>query len=323
MPGRKFSAGGSYRYGFNTQEKDNEIAGEGNHYTALYWEYDPRTGRRWNLDPVALADESEYVVNGNNPLFYVDPYGNFKTKFGAKVYKFFHGGDVGQVKKGDNAGEWYVSKKLENLQGKKGQGNELDEVVVGVKRTFGWNNKAGDAIDATADWVHTTDFVVEGKAKVSLGVQLGVSGNLWGVQGKVEGGVQTYDMFEAKYDVTENKGYAGASEQRVHNFFGAEAKLWNDKLRLGGKYDYTYLYYNGYYGPRMVDGTAVHDWTVSVPFKNFGPKVKILDNLISTQMKASATTQNTNGKTFYGLDVGAGAKLILGIDLKLKIGFNR
>jgi hypothetical protein len=37
-----------YRYGFNGQEKSDEIAGEGNHNTAEFWEYDTRTGRRWN-----------------------------------------------------------------------------------------------------------------------------------------------------------------------------------------------------------------------------------------------------------------------------------
>lgn len=35
-----------YRYGFNGQERDDEIKGAGNSYTAEYWEYDSRTGRR-------------------------------------------------------------------------------------------------------------------------------------------------------------------------------------------------------------------------------------------------------------------------------------
>ena len=42
---------GGYRYGFQNQEKDDEIKGEGISYTAEYWEYDSRLGRRWNLDP--------------------------------------------------------------------------------------------------------------------------------------------------------------------------------------------------------------------------------------------------------------------------------
>ena len=58
----------NYRFGFNTQEKVNEIAGIGNHYTALYWEYDTRLGRRWNLDPKPVPEESGYATNRNNPI---------------------------------------------------------------------------------------------------------------------------------------------------------------------------------------------------------------------------------------------------------------
>jgi hypothetical protein len=43
-----------YRYGFNGQQKDEEIAGKGNHNTALFWEYDMRLGRRWNVDPILI-----------------------------------------------------------------------------------------------------------------------------------------------------------------------------------------------------------------------------------------------------------------------------
>jgi hypothetical protein len=41
MPGRSFNSG-DYRYGFNGQEKDDEIAGIGNSYTAEFWQYDSR-----------------------------------------------------------------------------------------------------------------------------------------------------------------------------------------------------------------------------------------------------------------------------------------
>jgi hypothetical protein len=40
----------AYRYSMNGQEKDTDIDAGGNHTTALYWEYDSRIGRRWNLD---------------------------------------------------------------------------------------------------------------------------------------------------------------------------------------------------------------------------------------------------------------------------------
>jgi len=51
MDGRTQSAGG-YRWGFNGQEKDNEVAGEGNTYSFTYRIYDSRTGRFYSVDPL-------------------------------------------------------------------------------------------------------------------------------------------------------------------------------------------------------------------------------------------------------------------------------
>jgi phosphopantetheine adenylyltransferase len=78
-----------YRYGFNTQEKDDEIAGVGNIYTAEYWEYDSRLGRRWNLDPVDQVWMSNYSVLGNCPIFMVDINGDeFSPKDKKEIKKY-------------------------------------------------------------------------------------------------------------------------------------------------------------------------------------------------------------------------------------------
>ena len=66
----------SYRFGFNGQMKDNEIAGTGNHNTAEFWEYDTRLGRRWNLDPVTKEWESSYITFYDNTIFSSDEKGN-------------------------------------------------------------------------------------------------------------------------------------------------------------------------------------------------------------------------------------------------------
>lgn len=73
------SAPKNYRFGFNTQEKDDEVYGAGNLNTAEFWEYDTRIGRRWNLDPVPDESESQYAVNKNNPIQYNDPDGDCPT----------------------------------------------------------------------------------------------------------------------------------------------------------------------------------------------------------------------------------------------------
>jgi RHS repeat-associated protein len=75
LPGRGLSSD-KYRYEFNGQEKSDEIKGEGNRYTALFWEYDPRLGRRWNVDPVFKSELSSYAGFRNNPLIWVDPNGD-------------------------------------------------------------------------------------------------------------------------------------------------------------------------------------------------------------------------------------------------------
>ena len=67
---------GEYRYGMNTQEKDNEIYGEGNSYSAEYWQYDARLGRRWNVDPKDVPSFSPYSCFANNPLWFSDVAGD-------------------------------------------------------------------------------------------------------------------------------------------------------------------------------------------------------------------------------------------------------
>jgi hypothetical protein len=65
-----------YRYGFNGQERTDELKGAGNHYTAPFWEYDPRLERRWNIDPKPNPSISQYATFENSPIWFSDPYGD-------------------------------------------------------------------------------------------------------------------------------------------------------------------------------------------------------------------------------------------------------
>jgi RHS repeat-associated protein len=76
MPGRKYPAAGwLYRYGFNGQERSTEI--NDNSYTAEYWEYDSKIGRRWNIEPLIgkYPNLSSYATLANNPINATDPNG--------------------------------------------------------------------------------------------------------------------------------------------------------------------------------------------------------------------------------------------------------
>ncbi len=71
MDGRSLSSE-KYRFGFNTQEKDNEIYGIGNSTSAEFWQYDCRLGRRFNIDPKPNSGISVYACFGNNPIWKTD-----------------------------------------------------------------------------------------------------------------------------------------------------------------------------------------------------------------------------------------------------------
>jgi hypothetical protein len=75
MPGREYQAQPS-RFGFNGMETSNDIKGFGNSYTAEFWEYDTRLGRRWNIDPKPAIGVSEYSAFLNNPILYSDVLGD-------------------------------------------------------------------------------------------------------------------------------------------------------------------------------------------------------------------------------------------------------
>ena len=83
MTGRTYGSN-SYKFGFNGQELDNEVTGvTGSHYTAEFWEYDSRLGRRWNLDP-AFAEKpwmSTYHAFSNKPIINIDPNGALDEVF--------------------------------------------------------------------------------------------------------------------------------------------------------------------------------------------------------------------------------------------------
>ena len=53
QPGRSYSSGDGYRYGFNGMEKDDEVKGAGNFLDFGARIYDPRLGRFFSIDPLA------------------------------------------------------------------------------------------------------------------------------------------------------------------------------------------------------------------------------------------------------------------------------
>lgn len=66
-----------YRFGFGGHEKDDEVAGSGNHISFGDYGYNPRTARRWSIDPKyhQMPGTSPYSYALNNPTILKDPDG--------------------------------------------------------------------------------------------------------------------------------------------------------------------------------------------------------------------------------------------------------
>jgi RHS repeat-associated protein len=76
LPNRNES-GDEYRYGFQGQEKDDEVSGNSNSYDFGARLYNPRVGRWLSRDPAdkSFPWQSPYVSMDNNPVLKMDPIG--------------------------------------------------------------------------------------------------------------------------------------------------------------------------------------------------------------------------------------------------------
>ncbi|WPQ61468.1 RHS repeat-associated core domain-containing protein [Chitinophaga sancti] len=75
MPGRSsVVTGGSYRYGFNGKENDNEVKGEGNEQDYGMRVYDPRVGKFLSVDPLTKSypELTPYQFASNTPIQGID-----------------------------------------------------------------------------------------------------------------------------------------------------------------------------------------------------------------------------------------------------------
>lgn len=154
----------NYIYGFQGQEDDPEIKGKGNSYTAEFWQYDSRLGRRWNTDPVVKEYESPFACFGNNPILYIDPNGADNIKFDedgnyvsgeekGKLYEFFFGskgevvnsnGEVVQMFKFNDRKDGQIENFLDSGSGQVAGGGS-DAKYKGINLEF--EEKANGIVD--------------------------------------------------------------------------------------------------------------------------------------------------------------------------------
>ena len=145
VPNRHASSN-NYRYGFQGQEKDDELKGEGNSLNYTFRMHDPRVGRFFAVDPLApkYPFYSPYHFSSNSPISSIELEGlessdvkneNEKLSFGERTFLGFVSflNNVSEItgnNKYDNStGEGYLLNSLEG--GTKGV-YELTFEVMGV-----------------------------------------------------------------------------------------------------------------------------------------------------------------------------------------------
>jgi hypothetical protein len=135
-PNGRNKAGAGYRYlGINGQEIDDEVHESSN--TAEFWQYDSRSGRRWNIDPRPVAGLSPYSTFANNPISMTDVQGD-TTSFVNDVT-----GDVHMVDDGFENTTISVDENLFNRIKNEGFTKPVEHFVYGRNKQVDvrWNNK--------------------------------------------------------------------------------------------------------------------------------------------------------------------------------------
>ncbi len=239
-PGRQYSTGTQYRYGFNGQEKSDEIGGGLS--TAEYWEYDSRIGRRWNLDPKPRVGVSDYSTFDDNPISYDDPNGDcpncVTAVIGAGIGALLSGGiEIGrQLLKDHKVSNW-----------KAVGGASLQGGITGLVAGF-----TGGASLAAAGFTRGAAILVTATASGTANVVGGVVNNA--VQGKqittksvvtdfsvgfIAGGLGAYlgdklGVFVSKWSKIGSTGKVG--EDALKALGGTPQAYFKTPLTGGGRY---------------------------------------------------------------------------------------
>ena len=96
QPGRKYSGGSGYRYGFNGKENDKDVKGDGNQQDYGMRIYDSRLSRFLSVDPLTnkYPELTPYQFASNTPLQAIDLDGLEAIKYEFKKYNYSQDGSL-------------------------------------------------------------------------------------------------------------------------------------------------------------------------------------------------------------------------------------
>ena len=156
LVGRNWEGGSEYRYGFNTQEQDDEVYGNGNLNSAIFWEYDTRLGRRWNVDPKVNLSISSFACFSNSPISVSDIYGDTTYRFNTSgIYLGVDGlevnglwGTIGIFKTTEKGNQYWLGDRYFKFNDPKIDIFQLESMKVGDKEITLISDKEIEILEA-------------------------------------------------------------------------------------------------------------------------------------------------------------------------------
>lgn len=253
MPGRSYVGSNDYRYGAaNGQEKVDEISGLGNHYTADFWEYDPRLAKRWNVDPIVKPWRSPYDAYDNSPIWRVDPNGaddtEYKTEKGETITKTNDGIDKTVIIADDKREEFDINLKAAEEAGVRDYAPTNERLA----RDYGLHGKAEKHVLLNWQYIQRDKHNAAMNGVAGVRMVRDLSGQL---QRTVGAGLAI------GYAASPIIAYGAVSAPAALSTVSAESLLLQQEM---------YAYANGLYG---VASRAVIESTMSALIKNLPKQV--------------------------------------------------
>ncbi|MBI2967017.1 MAG: hypothetical protein HYY40_04295 [Bacteroidetes bacterium] len=295
QPGRTYNTG-DYRFGFNGQEKTDEISGSGNHYTTTFWEYDSRTGRRWENDPVVFPWQSPYAAFNNNPIYFIDPdgregIGNWLKNAWKNIKNVFSGEKIG-FESGRGTPKNPIQGPIVNIVAERGtpaasRGGFFSSVFSAIK-----------------NWWGSSERFFRAEGKIDVGPQAGISieagtgraeadvtlMNVTLIGGSVEQRGKDYNPYEFEFDYPGKEGYIDIEQQ-----VGISVPF-----VAGAKYEHSF------------------EGRLSGGYRNERHTATVNAAIIEGQVKRNTTNRQTKVQT--GFTVGGRISVGIGIEVSATFG---
>jgi len=144
IPGRSASSA-AYRYGFQGQEKDDELKGEGNSINFKFRMHDPRVGRFFTVDPLTgkYPHYTPYSFSGNKVIHAIELEGLEEQELNGSISPFEgEHGDFNSIGGGtkDVSPDKKIEEKIDGL-----------EFLIGLGKSY--NQGFDDRVDDMTDFI--------------------------------------------------------------------------------------------------------------------------------------------------------------------------